>query len=375
MRGLLTILWGLFCACSWTWCIGMYLPRIMIERFGWPGFVVFAIPNVIGCSAFGYLVRTRTRSEAMVIRHAAPMAWFSVATIAFHMFFIVWLLSELVGSNQGEILRPVLGALIVFSLGLVLSFCDNRDWLALAAGVYLISLVTFARLGLTPLESIPWHGEDITNALAWLAPAIIFGFSLCPYLDLTFHRAIQNSPSRHAFVIFGSAFFVMIILTIVIWFGGWKAFPRVAVAHILAQSVFTVGAHLRELRQSKWIVTSRARLWIVALPLLAIPLLYMVHGPSSESGDLEAGENLYLRFLGLYGWVFPAIVLWFMVMRANQPMILIALILVGLPMFESAFIGTKPWLASVAVLLVLIAAYVCAPRLRKVVRNPGSAGG
>ena len=48
-----TLGWGLYCASSWTWCIGMFLPIIMLRRFGWPGFLVFAIPNVIGLIAFG----------------------------------------------------------------------------------------------------------------------------------------------------------------------------------------------------------------------------------------------------------------------------------------------------------------------------------
>ena len=61
--GLATIAWGVFCACSWTWCIGMYLPKLMMDLYGWWGFLVFAIPNVLGCCGFGYVLARRARSS------------------------------------------------------------------------------------------------------------------------------------------------------------------------------------------------------------------------------------------------------------------------------------------------------------------------
>ncbi|HWB19699.1 MAG TPA: hypothetical protein VG711_05310, partial [Phycisphaerales bacterium] len=88
-----TILWGVFCACSWTWCIGMYLPRIMIERWGWPGFLVFAVPNVIGCAAMGYVVKSAARSREIGSRHGRAMIAFSIVTIAYHAFFLTWFFS------------------------------------------------------------------------------------------------------------------------------------------------------------------------------------------------------------------------------------------------------------------------------------------
>ena len=47
----------MFCACSWTWCIGMYLPVILLRELGWPAVIAFAAPNLVGCAAFGYLLR------------------------------------------------------------------------------------------------------------------------------------------------------------------------------------------------------------------------------------------------------------------------------------------------------------------------------
>ena len=48
-----TLVAGLALASSWTWIIGMYLPRIMMERHGGRA-MAFAVPNVISCTAFGF---------------------------------------------------------------------------------------------------------------------------------------------------------------------------------------------------------------------------------------------------------------------------------------------------------------------------------
>src|SRR5688572_2660873 len=108
-----SFLWGLYCANSWTWCIGMYLPVIMIQRFGWLGFFAFAIPNVIGCAAFGYVMKTRARSEAIVAQHRTAMTWFSVITVAYHMFFVVWLLAELIPAPPDMYWLPISAAAMV----------------------------------------------------------------------------------------------------------------------------------------------------------------------------------------------------------------------------------------------------------------------
>ncbi|MDB5302268.1 MAG: hypothetical protein JWO87_3931, partial [Phycisphaerales bacterium] len=43
--------WGAFLACSWTWCIGMFLPVLLVRDFGEMGWLVFAAPNVVGAAA------------------------------------------------------------------------------------------------------------------------------------------------------------------------------------------------------------------------------------------------------------------------------------------------------------------------------------
>ena len=43
-----SFLWAFFLACSWTWCVGMFLPVLLVRNWGIWGWVVFAVPNVIG---------------------------------------------------------------------------------------------------------------------------------------------------------------------------------------------------------------------------------------------------------------------------------------------------------------------------------------
>lgn len=283
----------------------MYLPVILINRFGWPGFIAFAIPNVLGCAAFGYVVRNRSRSQAMVARHGTAMMWFSIITIAYHMFFIVWLFTDLLPVAEIWIWVPVTIAAIVLALGIVLSFLPDRDWLVLAAAVYAISLAAFFVVGFSALRHIHWTGSEQRADLYWLTPVLCFGFLLCPYLDLTFHRAIQRSPSCHAFGVFGLAFFVMILLTCMLWFRGSRILPAIGVAHILAQSVFTVGAHLREVRLMRVVSGYDLRIAWIILPLLAASALVLARFFTDYPA---AGEGIYLGFLSLYGTLLPGCV-------------------------------------------------------------------
>ena len=84
----LTAAWGLFLASSWTWCIGMYLPVPLLREYGWAGFLAFAIPNLVGCTVFGYLVsRERSRESAYrasfrTIRLTSGRTWTSASSVS-----------------------------------------------------------------------------------------------------------------------------------------------------------------------------------------------------------------------------------------------------------------------------------------------------
>ena len=333
----------------------MFLPRIMIERFGWPGFLVFAIPNVIGCAAFGYVVKTRQRSEAMVASHATAMTWFSIVTIAYHMFFIVYLLDEVLPAFQDIPWLPLGTTAIVLGLGVLISGLCDRDWLILTVITYAVSITALFSIGLRPLELIEWHGRDPQGELWWLASAIALGFLLCPYLDLTFHRAIQHSPSKHAFAVFGISFAVMLVLTCAMWFMPVRMLVPVAVVHLMMQMIFTVGAHVREIRGSAALTSNTNRWLAIVLPFAAALLPAIMNAVQPEQ---EHGESTYLRFLVFYGLLFPLYGLLFMAshrrVSGNRGGILIGIVAVSVLCFEIAFLHHRPQYLVVPAVLIAI---------------------
>jgi hypothetical protein len=330
----------------------MFLPILLIDRFGWWGFIAFAVPNVLGCAAFGYVIRTRRRSDRLVRENRAAMRAFSVVTIAYHVFFIAmicWLFLPL--EEERFWLVAIIAPPAMLSVGVVLSNLPDRYWPPLAVAVYGFSLAVFASIGLEPLAEVPWIGRIEAINLWWLAPTLIFGFLLCPYLDLTFHRAIRRSPSRHAFAVFGVSFLVMIVLTCAYWDILVVGMGWMVASHIVAQTCFTVAAHVRELRcgdegDEPWSdshggqsVTDRSResrrshslnafvrswVFLLLLTLLALPL--PIVGEFIGEPEQTALE-MYVRFLVFYGLVFPVYVLLFMTGRqaaARTPHRLIA---------------------------------------------------
>lgn len=308
-----TVGWGLYASSSWTWCIGMFLPIILLDRFGYAGFWAFAIPNVVGCAAFGY-VFSAVSSRAFVRRHLEAVRWFGLATIAFQVFFLGWssglflftpetdaqadpaLLTAIERTNAWPIAATIL---TWTAAALAISRFGDRVWLVFAWVTALGSGVLFslalAQTGGFPVAPPPDTGPTVLGAV----PLLVLGFLACPALDATFHRARQQSPSRHSFAVFGAAFLVMLLFAA-------STFDREAAGRIAAvvlplaviqwtlQIVFTVGAHLRE-----QLALPPRRLGAGVLLLLAI----LVGGVAGL--PILAGEATYLCFLGLYGVVFP----------------------------------------------------------------------
>jgi hypothetical protein len=324
----------------------MYLPLLLLDRFGWPGFLVFAIPNVLGCTLMGYVVRRR-RSARMVCRHETAMRWFSLITVAFHLHFAGYLALQFLPAAAYELQASTawIGAPLLLLLGgIALSSLGDRAWLALTGLVYLVSLAAFSALGIEPLAAIPRGGSQGGRDLLMLAPVFGIGFLLCPYLDLTFHRASRTAGSPHAFLAFGIAFVVMILLSCAYWSEPSRAMPFVA-AHITAQSLFTVGAHLRELRLTAGPSPARRVAWMAA-PLLVLPLTVLAATSDRPTG---ASDDLYLRFMVFYGLVFPAYVLLFIgparPLRPTRTALLIlgAVVLALAPLYELAFLQEITW--------------------------------
>ncbi|MBL0920762.1 MAG: hypothetical protein IBJ10_01395 [Phycisphaerales bacterium] len=295
---------GAFLACSWTWCIGMWLPVILIREFGWMGFIAFAIPNVVGAAGMGLALRRPGASERLSVRYGRAMRAFSLATIAFHAFFVTWMMGPLASWVSGLLVAAPALILAVGAFGL--RPLGSRAWTALAPLCWLGSatlLGTWLFLGRGGIVLPEMWGRSHPTGLLWLTPVLALGFGACPFLDPTFHRVRRETPGATgsaAFVLgFGALFLVMIVAT-ALYAGGAierRSLSSFVLGHMLLQSIFTVGAHAREV--------DRRTLWtpiLIGLAAALVPKSAWFASPGLSS------EDVYRLFMGFYGLLFPAYV-------------------------------------------------------------------
>jgi hypothetical protein len=309
----------------------MFLPVLLVRDYGIWGLVVFGVPNVVGAGAMGWVLKNGA-SERIVERHRGACVAFSLITIAFQRFFLAWLPLNLLdrlettGHDEGgfSVLGWFLAAtcLALIGLGAIVHKGAMRavGFLVLAisvwAGVILLrgaGLQAWKTPGASALVGL--HADG----LVWLAPVCIFGFALCPYLDLTFHRARQSlsaAGARGAFSLgFGVFFLAMILITLLVaplvlgllgmipasayrWIPVWPLF-----AHLILQLVYTIIVHAVEVMRAR-------RAWIAAFAVAGLVGLAMLARElgSAEWRGMLAGEVIYRCFMSFYGLVFPAYV-------------------------------------------------------------------
>jgi len=326
--------WGLFCASSWTWCIGTFLPFLMLRLHGWPGFWLFLVPNVLGCTLFGWWF-TPESSRAFCARHQNLMAAFSAVTAAYQVAFLAWMLPMMAGfvDEPGCATTPEM--MTAFALGLatiaVLGIWWRRDaaWIAVASVATLGSIALLWQIPVSPIDAWPREGTLPRRDLLLAAPIIIAGFLACPALDLTFHRARQSVDSPRAFALFGIMFGLTIIGVAMQW-DGTAAAPGIAMLCVwCVQLPFTALAHLRELggivqrgaldvqsERGPELVLSGPRMGDSLLRALAmvgviaaIGIAVQAMAPESPFAWYFPGETGYLRWLAMFGVVFPVLLL------------------------------------------------------------------
>lgn len=331
-RPLAVLGWAAFLACSWTWCIGMFLPVLLVRDFGTWAWVIFALPNVVGAAAMGWVLQRPGASERLVGRHAGAMTAFSVVTILFHVLFVgwvVWWLGGVAGVGGQAVVVAAAGAAVV-GFPLLLS---RRVAIALAAVMWAGSVAAFAVAGreMGRIPPVPEGSAGWADLLP-LALVCVLGFVLCPYLDLTFHRARQATSTFGAIAAFtigfGALFLVMIVFTL--WYaplaippeagGSTQPLPAaVALAiagHMVGQSGFTAAAHGVEvfrrlragLRPPRWGALAG---FLFGAGVLAAAWVLRDRGgyPGYYGTARLSGEELgYRLFLSFYGLVAPAYV-------------------------------------------------------------------
>ena len=232
-------------------------------------------------------------------------------------------------------------------VGLVMSRIPDRVLPVMTFVVYALSLTTF--MALFGKTGVNFDFVTDGRGLIFVAPVIIFGFALCPYLDLTFHRALQRSASRASFAVFGGTFALMILITCMLWTrtGLSTTLQWAILAHVGAQALTTIALHFRELWRQTAISCPKRKVALTALPL-GVGLLYLLITTAFDLRD--AGGDTYLRFLGCYGLVFPLYVWVFMTafgVRMSRPNLLrfIAAVALCAPLYELGFVHEQyAWL-------------------------------
>ena len=357
--------WAVYLGMSWTWCIGMFLPVLLVRQFGLAAFWVFAVPNVLGAAAMGFILRDGA-SQRLVDQHRSACAAFSAATIAFHVFFTAWMVRSLLGDWGALITLSATGLFYVVGRGLP---GGDRP---MAAAVLILSVMTFIII-LTRLRFLP--AAVPPNAplpdLGSLAAVCIFGFVLCPYLDLTFHRARQANTASAAKVAFALGFgiFFLAMIGFTLAYAGTllpllegagaaklpsdnarvlKLAQTYVGFHIAAQSAFTVAIHLRELTGLP-IRTRRPSLTLLAISCVAAAAAGLWAARGGTLLNLDRGELVYRLFMSFYALLFPAYV-YICMMPASPPgrrglLVVGAAVLASSPFFYLAMIrGRMAWL-------------------------------
>jgi hypothetical protein len=389
--------WAAFLACSWTWCIGMFLPVLFLRDYGGWGWLLFAFPNVVGAAAMGWMLRDPDASRTLQQAHVSACRAFSLVTLAFHAFFILALAPRLLGNEISG-----LTGILVLPFMLVLRGRGRGRRRATVVSAVVLALSVLAMLTVLAWNGLPSYPAPAKERvdLFWLAPVVFFGFLLDPYLDLTFHRARQSTTRAGGRTAFGLGFGVFFLLMIVFTAiyapplidalrSGRPLSPRhdvfaaVLMVHIALQSAFTIAAHADALRESRRpgepIADSdadagpgtRLILGVIAAILLALPLRVIQNRFPAYHG-LSSGEVIYRLFLAFYGLVFPAYVWLFAVPRRlrgggraitagptrGQVIYFLAVLVLAAPMYWMSFIeGRMAW-AVPGLLLVLVSRFL-----------------
>ncbi len=370
-----TLGWGAYLACSWTWCIGMFLPVLLIRDFGWWSFAVFAIPNCVGAAAMGWVMKKPGTSEAVVAAHGKAIRAFSIVTCLFQFFFFYGFLR----TNPVHFTdAAIFGAMFA---GTFLGVAASKDSRWKHAGSWATFVLSLGMATWFLVEQgMPTFANRPTDAfgLAMLAPVCIFGFALSPYLDRTFLRAAQvderdSAPARFG-VGFLALFPVMIGITLLYaqslfgdalpgTFGSaYHALAPMPIAlHIGAQLGFTGAVHSRltftpqpKPTERWWSMKFTRSQFFVMLAMM------FAYGTSRTGYSIEL---VYRLFMSFYGLIFPAYVWICMLPTLRAPVkpserrlvaFRLAVMCAG-PFYYLGFIELKYWALAPGVMIPLLA--------------------
>lgn len=362
--------WALYLGMSWTWIIGMYLPVLLVRDYGLTAWIIFAIPNCLGAAAMGWVMRSRRASVDLTSQHALACRIFSLVTIAFHLFVVTWKLPQLVGNIAW--ITPIVLVQIAFT-----PMLRKRGALLSCLVVFLISASIAIALWTTGALELPKVQTARLGDLLGLSFVCTVGFLLCPYLDLTFHRARQSTTDSGARIAFGVGFcffFASMIVLTLFYARGINTLAVQSVAawliyvHISVQAILTVALHSAvaydQAEAGDDVATYRSALGCalgVGLAGAMLAYFFNSHGVTYAGFD-DFGEIVYRLFLSFYGLIAPAYALTsFRQKRPNWRWTAIAIGL-AMPFYWIAFIERHMAWALVGGALLLLAGVVASRR-------------
>ncbi|MDP7029012.1 MAG: hypothetical protein QF733_02185 [Phycisphaerales bacterium] len=350
--------WSFYAASSWTWCIGLFLPTILMQWFGWTGFLLIAIPNCVGAAAMGLLLGSPGASRRFCRRHPAAIAAFIDVTIAFHLFFLfmagLWLAPE-----GGDL--PAAGVLWSVAIAYGVSWIPRKFWPLMGTAAFGVGAFVVLEWG-HMLAEPAWTGQRSLWHAAWFLPVFAIGFLICPWLDGPFHRARQEVRGPWTSLLLGPLFLCMLLVTATYWWIGDGNAPEIVLVWMFGQSIFTMAANFKERRTLPGVHTgypAGGRALITAAILVAACI------PAATSRDLAL--DAYISLLAAYGIAFPAVVLGWCLPRSPRisadaaARFTILLIAAG-GLGTVGFLTGPAWVAVPAAGLVLTAPWVAGRR-------------
>jgi len=287
----------------------------------------------------GWIIKSRIDSVRFVENHPTAIWWFSAITLAFHLFWILWVSNFIRVAFQIPLpyLYGVLGVFTAFTLLSGKAFREGRApqlALALFALSFGVLIATFCTPDVADANAALLNPASPRSIVPlWMLPVMIFGFVLCPYLDITFHHARQQLDSQNngriGFTIGFVVFFAFMILLTTRYAGAivgaldgppfvpiktpWLAAG--ILIHILCQWVFTVRVHLDRIHTLPNAPSKRPLLWILTLGAGLLGF-FAIKLPSHAG--LSGGEIVYRTFMSAYGLLFPSYIL-YLVLIARKP--------------------------------------------------------